>query len=111
MLVPRRLYSSGNHAQIGLIHLDIVKFPLGISKPQKEILFKPRVTDSKERPYTLWMVRAKALRMGNCHRSSIKLKLRERLAWIHPCHHEATIKEFFMSRVKDAENEMVIGCL
>ena len=35
MLVPRRLYSSGNHAQIGLIHLDIVKFPLGISKSLK----------------------------------------------------------------------------
>jgi len=35
---------------------------------EKILLFSARVMDGKERPCTLWIVRANALRMGNCHR-------------------------------------------
>jgi hypothetical protein len=31
--VQRRSCRSGNYDKIGLIHLELVKFPLGISKP------------------------------------------------------------------------------
>jgi hypothetical protein len=36
--VQRRLCRRGDYDQIGLIHLDLVKFPLGISKPHIFIL-------------------------------------------------------------------------
>jgi hypothetical protein len=34
--VQHRLCRSGDYDKISLIHLDLVKFPLGISKPHKE---------------------------------------------------------------------------
>jgi len=40
-LVQRRLCSSGDYNKIGLIHLELVKFPLGISKPLLLLLLFP----------------------------------------------------------------------
>jgi hypothetical protein len=36
-LVQHRLCRRGDYDQIGLIHLDLVKFPLGISKPHLKL--------------------------------------------------------------------------